>query len=373
MILQKTKVLLSFIMASALLTSCSSAVSDTVSDTSAISEETEITETVYETEISVEETEALEETAESTEETETSSSSQKVLVSFIGDCTLAEDTDRAGSADCFTNVINGDYNYCFQNAVEYLSQDDMTLANFEGTLTTATQRQDKEFTFAGDPEFVQILLNGSVEAVNLANNHTYDFYEQGVTDTENTLDENGIVWSNDQQVGIYNVGDVVIGMAGSSFDTSLDTMYQRIDELRSMGANIIIISCHWGIEKDYEPRADQVSYGHALIDYGADIVVGTHPHRLQPIEEYNGKYILYSLSNFVFGGNTYLSDPDSAIIQCEFTMDETGTYCVDYTLNVIPFSQTTGAGNDYCPRPYEWGSDDYYRVMSRLGWSQEDE
>ena len=105
-----------------------------------------------------------------------------------------------------------------------------------------------------------------------------------------------------------------------------------------------------------------------------DIVVGTHPHRLQPIENYNGKYILYSISNFCFGGNTGLSDPDSAIIQCEFLMDENNEAVESYTLNVIPYCQTsTRPGNDYCPVPYEWGTDDYYRVLERLNWSQEDE
>ena len=127
------------------------------------------------------------------------------------------------------------------------------------------------------------------------------------------------------------------------------------------------------MERDYSPRDSQVVAGHELIDYGVDIVVGTHPHRLQPIEEYNGKYILYSISNFCFGGNTGLSDPDSCIVQCEFIMNEDNTAVADYRLNIVPFCQTsTRPGNDYCPIPYEWGTDDYYRVMERLNWSQED-
>ena len=163
-------------------------------------------------------------------------------------------------------------------------------------------------------------------------------------------------------------------MAGTSFSSYSQTMFDAIDDMKAMGCNIIIISCHWGYERDYEPRAEQTDLGHQLIDYGADIVVGTHPHRLQPIEEYNGKYILYSISNFVFGGNTYLSDPDTAIVQCEFIMDSTNTYVEEYRINVIPFRQTTNyPGNDYCPTPYTWGSDEYYRVMQRLNWVQEDE
>lgn len=301
---------------------------------------------------------------------------EHVLVSFLGDCTLAEALAWNGSNAGFDAVINGDYEYCFQNASELLSQDDMTLANFEGTLTDATSHLTKEFVFGSPFEYIQILLNGSVEAVNLANNHSYDYLQEGLTDTEETMDEAGIVWSNQHSYGIYEVKGIKIGMVGLDMVSgdSVSSIYPLIDALKSEGCNIIIASCHWGIERDYSPRDTQVYAAHALIDYGVDIVVGTHPHRLQPIEMYNGKYILYSLSNFCFGGNTGLSDPDSAIVQCEFVMNEDNSSVASYTLNVIPYSQTsTRPGNDYCPVPYEWGSEDYYRVLDRLNWSQEDE
>mgnify|MGYP003318216418 CR=1 FL=1 len=137
----------------------------------------------------------------------------------------------------------------------------------------------------------------------------------------------------------------------------------RREKRNNKDAIVVVMGCYSQKNSEYISK-----------ECGADIIVGHHPHRLQPIEKYNGKYIFYSLSNFCFGGNTGLSDPDSAIIQCEFIMDETNTYCVDYRLNVIPYSQTsTSPGNDYCPKPYEWGSEDYYRVMNRLNWAQEDE
>ena len=143
---------------------------------------------------------------------------------------------------------------------------------------------------------------------------------------------------------------------------------------RKDGAVIVIASCHFGQEGVYEPTERQKKVARALIDYGVDIVVGTHPHRLQPIEKYKGHYIFYSLSNFCFGGNYSLSDPDSVIIQCDFIMDEKGTACVDYRLWVYPYSQTsTRPGNDFCPKPYAWESEEYFRVMSRLCWAQGDE
>lgn len=299
---------------------------------------------------------------------------QNILVSFIGDCTLGDALAWNGSEGGFDAVIDGDYEYCFQNAVPYLSEDDMTLANFEGTLTDATVHQEKEFVFGSPFEYVEMLTNASIEAVNLANNHSYDYFDEGLQDTKDTLDGAGIVWNDDVTVSVYEVKGIKIGMLGALFPSSASTLYGYVDQLKEEGCNIIIASCHWGVEKDYEPRASEVQIGHDLIDYGVDIVIGTHPHRLQPIEYYNGKYIVYSISNFCFGGNTGLSDPDTCILQCNFQMDSTNSYVESYELNVIPFSQTSsGHVNDYCPVPYEWGSEDYYRVMERLDWSQEDE
>ena len=302
---------------------------------------------------------------------------EHILVSFLGDCTLADALAWSGSEGSFDDVVeeNG-YEYCFQNCAELLSQDDMTLANFEGTITDSTAHLTKEFVFGGPFEYTEMLTFGSIEAVNLANNHSYDYLDQGLADTQAAMEEAGIAWSNQNSVAIYEVRGIKIGMFGIDYVSGDSTAmaYPLIDELREEGCNIIIASCHWGVERDYTPRDSQVVAGHDLIDYGVDIVVGTHPHRLQPIENYNGRYILYSISNFCFGGNTGLSDPDSAIIQCEFTMNEDNTAVDSYTLNVIPYCQTsTRPGNDYCPVPYEWGTDDYYRVLERLNWSQEDE
>ena len=302
---------------------------------------------------------------------------ERINISFIGDCTLADALAWSGTTGSFDAVVEEEgLDYCFQNAVPYLSEDDLTLANFEGTITEETSHLIKEFVFSGPPEYIEMLTGGSIEAVNLANNHSYDYYEQGLLDTQAAMDDAGILWSNQESVAIAEIRGIRIGMCGIdmvSGDTA-STAYPLIDQLREEGCNIIIVSAHWGIERDYEPRDSQVTCAHDLIDYGADIVVGTHPHRLQPIEMYNGKYIIYCLSNFCFGGNTGLSDPDSCIVQCEFVMDETNTYCEQYNLNVIPFSQTsTRPGNDYCPEPYEWGTEDYYRVMDKLNWSQEDE
>lgn len=297
---------------------------------------------------------------------------KEVVVSFTGDCTLGQNKGVAENSNSFESVVGTDYAYPFKNAVDILNKDDLTLVNFEGTLTDSTSPRDKEFVFKGPAEYVDILKLGSVEAVNLANNHSYDYWDKGLKDTENTLDAAGIKWSLDDFYAIYRSGGVKIGMAGFVFPGDLTPVYAAIDYLRSQGCEIVIISVHAGVERMYTPEAAQVDMAHAIIDYGADIYIGHHPHRLQPIELYNGKYILYSLSNFTFGGQPYLTDPDSAIVQCTFSVSIETDKVVGYKLHVIPFSMTTNfPGNDYCPIPYDKGSEGYQSVMDKLKWSDD--
>ena len=295
-------------------------------------------------------------------------------MSFTGDCTLGQDAGLEGNSNSFANVVGTDYAYPFKNAVDILGKDDMTLVNFEGTLTDSNSPREKEFTFKGPKEYVNILTEGSVEAVNLANNHSFDYWQTGLDDTENTLDSAGIKWSIDSNYAIYETNGVKIGMAGFCFPWELQPIYDAIDYLRSEGCQIVIISVHAGVEKMYVPEEAQVKMAHAILDYGADIYVGHHPHRLQPIEEYNGKYILYSLSNFTFGGQPNLTDKDTAIVQCTFTLSLATDQVTGYKLHVIPFSMTTTfPGNDYCPIPYDKDSDGYKSVMKKLNWSDEKE
>lgn len=308
-----------------------------------------------------------------TESTETSVSADKgVTVTFIGDVTLTQNYLNINDA-CFDKVVGDDLDYCFKNCKEIFEKDDLTLANLEGSVSERKTHAQKQFNFQMKPESMKMLTNASIEAVNIANNHTRDFLVEGLTETKDNLDKYKIIWSNQEKGAIYEVKGVKIGMFGITENSGLQTAYARIDELKEGGADIIIASCHWGIEAKYTITASQETIGHSLIDHGVDIVIGTHPHRLQKIEEYGGKYILYSLSNFCFGGNARLSDPDTAIIQCTFNMDDSGHKCLGYDLNVIPYNQTSSPGNDYCPVMYEWGTEDYFRVLKRLEWSREDE
>ncbi len=291
--------------------------------------------------------------------------SQDIRISLLGDCTLGQQRDTAEKANSFQSVVGSDYDHPFRYAREYLQSDDLTLINLEGALTAATDYRDKEFTFKGLPEYARILSLSGIEAVNLANNHTFDYKEQGLADTKAALSSENILWSNSTEYAIFEKGDISIGMAGFSFPPDAKGIETAIDELRVAGCTLVIISLHGGTEAAYEPDGHIRDLAHAAIDLGADLVVGHHPHRLQPIEEYKGKYILYSLGNFVFGGQPWLTDLDTAIIQCHFQLEN--GYVVKSQLTIIPFSMSSGGHvNNYQPIPYDTDSEGYGRVLAKL-------
>ncbi len=297
----------------------------------------------------------------------------EIKISFIGDTTLGEQRVHMGQSYCFTSVVGDNFEYPFSKALPYLEADDMTLCNLEGPLTSSNNlRPEREIYLKGDPKYVECLKLGSVECCNLANNHMLDYTEEGHLETRKVLEDAGIVWSDNSYYNVYEVKGVKIGMAGFNFTYERSLYYNAIDVLREKGCDIVIISCHIGVERMYEPEAAAVELAHDIIDYGADIYVGSHPHRLQPVEYYNGKYIIYSESNFCFGGQPWLSDPDTAIFQCTFSVFEGKV--VGNRMECIPFSmRSTSSGNDYCPMPYEKGTEEYDRVMEKLHWSDENE
>ena len=152
---------------------------------------------------------------------------------------------------------------------------------------------------------------------------------------------------------------------------------EAIAQLRAEGAEFVFCAFHWGQELFYEPTQSQITLAHACIDAGADLVYGSHSHCLQPIEEYNGGLILYSMGNWSFGGNTSPSDRDTAIVQLTVKRDPDGAVSTDsYSIipccvSSLPVGADQGADNDYRPTPYEPDSEEYRRTLSKLDGSYE--
>lgn len=289
--------------------------------------------------------------------TVTVSDTKTVTISTLGDCTLGTDANfsTANSFNAYAEA-NG-HDYFFKNVKSILEEDDVTFANLEGTFTTSNERADKQFAFKGDLDYTEILTDGSVEVVTLANNHSGDYGEQGLADTKTALEEAGIDYCIGDTITVKEINGIKVAFIGIfvnyGTDDSENQLRSDIENAKNQGAELIITAFHWGSEKATQPDETQRSLAHTAIDCGADLVVGHHPHVLQGIEKYNGKYIAYSLGNFCFGGNSNPSDMDTMIFRQTFTISEGGAEDDD-NVTVIPCRISSDQGyNNYQPTPAE--------------------
>lgn len=291
-----------------------------------------------------------------------------LTISVVGDCTLG--TDEYFDYDTSLNMyyeING-ADYFLANVKSIFSADDLTIANFEGTLTDSEEREDKQFAFKAPASFADILTAGSVEAVNTANNHSHDYGEQSFEDTLAALDAVNVVHFGYDETAVMDVKGVKVGLVGIyELNDHLgreEQLKQNIAKVKEDGAQLIIVIFHWGNEKETVPDEYQTTLGHLAIDEGADLVCGHHPHVLQGIEVYKGKNIVYSLGNFCFGGNTYPSDMDTMIFQQTFTVDGNGVKDDNIT-NIIPCSVSSEYSyNNYQPTPAE--GEEVDRILQKI-------
>lgn len=262
-----------------------------------------------------------------------------------------------------------DASYFLENVYDIFSSDDMTIVNLEGPLTHAEERRENQtYCISGDSEYVNILTEGSVEAVTMANNHRLDYFEQGTKDTVEVLNDAGITYAYDSHLGIYETKGIRIGFIavdevrqGAGVEKYLQ---EGIALLQEEEVDLILACCHWGIERENYPEEYQQSLGKKCIDWGADLVLGHHPHVIQGIEEYKGKYIVYSLGNFCFGANRNPADKDCIVFQQTFTFLD-GERQADTEARVIPCSISSVSNrNDYKPTPAK--GEEARRILDRM-------
>ena len=306
------------------------------------------------------------ETAE-TAAAETEAGKDRFLLTFVGDCTLGCRGSHSYNEFGYLKVIGEDYGYPFRKVIDYFENDEFTFINLEGTITDVGNAVKKAHTFRGPSSYVNILTENSVEGVSLANNHTMDYTKVGYDATKANLEAAGVPYVERDSATVFTTENgLTIGIYGAVYyllDQAAIT--EAITELRQQ-ADIVVFAPHWGTEKSYKPLKTQIDLAHAAIDAGADIVYGCHPHVLQPIEEYNGGVIYYSLGNFSFGGNIYPEDYDSALIQQEIIRGSDGTISLGETITVPVCISGTERRNDYQPVPYAEDSEDYRRVLAKL-------
>ncbi len=288
-----------------------------------------------------------------------------LTMTFTGDFTIGKNAkSRTDIFDRELNEQGGDPGFCMQNVRDILAADDLTVINFEGTLTTSTvipkAKQGNSFLFSAPPSYVSILTENSIECASLENNHTMDFGEEGFADTRRTLEEAGVVASTTEQWGVINIKGVDVCILSylciDRYDKPVGgyaTLYEKVAaDIGSAKAQypIVIVCFHWGVEKDYAPTSNQIRMGRAAVDAGADLVIGNHSHRIQPIECYNGVYICYSLGNFCFAGNHKPDDMTSILFQTRFRVKD-GTV-TNEGFRIIPIRISSRKDyNNFIPTP----------------------
>ncbi|CAM2943202.1 CapA family protein [Hathewaya histolytica] len=290
----------------------------------------------------------------------------EVLISSVGDCTIGSDSKFSGETLPVVLANKGmDYSYFFKNVATYFKNDDLTVANLETTFTNATNKMPKAFNFKAPPSYSKALTLGSIEAVNIANNHIYDYNKKGFDDTKETLKNEGVNFFGEGTIWkttIKNKKFAFLGYRGWEENINFEKLKNEIVKLKNEG-NIVIINFHWGMERQNYPIEFQKKLAKFSIDNGADLIIGHHPHVLQGIETYKGKYICYSLGNFCFGGNTNPKDKDTIILQTQFKFKndkliETGIKAIPCRISSVNYK------NDYCPTPLK--GDSGARILQRL-------
>ena len=291
-----------------------------------------------------------------------------LTLSFVGDCSIGGKPDARGAEGTYTVTVDEKgYDWPFSLVRPYLIRDDFTFANNEVVFTRRTSHQDKNTVLGALPQYARVYLTSGIDAVNTANNHCMDYFTAGYQDTLAVLDELplphfGTLYpgtrQEQDQLGIFEAKGVTIGAAGFSYPQSEDlpAIQQRIRKLKSEGCDLVIVSLHWGRELLTAPKNWQITLAQQVIDAGADVIWGHHPHILQQVQFYRGKPIFYSTGNFTFGAMQQV-DPDTGIFQLRYELGENGPQLRRFS--VIP-CRTQGKG-DY--RPYPLTDEEEKRAM----------
>jgi len=291
-----------------------------------------------------------------------------ITLSFVGDCMLASYKGLEGKGKFNTVADSLPASHFFEKMYPIFSSDDFTVANCENVftdrdLTEKPKNHSPAYWYKSPSRNAAIYTAGAVEILSLANNHISDYGTQGKEDTIAALEAEGLLWGNESRSVIVEKHGIRIGivMCGlwSSYQT--DRAIKLLDELEGQ-ADYRIVYYHGGTERKYEPDGWRVTASEDLVDAGADLVIGGHPHVLQPMTTYKGCDIVYSLGNFLFGGSKK-TDRFTVVYQKILTVSE--GKILEESYNLIPVYEYEGSSTTtWQPYPMEAGSADYEAVMA---------
>jgi poly-gamma-glutamate capsule biosynthesis protein CapA/YwtB (metallophosphatase superfamily) len=206
-------------------------------------------------------------------------------------------------------VVRGDFTYPFLRTYKYTRAADMTLINLESPLINGCATTNAGMSFCGDPRVVQGLRLAGVDVANLPNNHIGNYGLQAISETEQHLSDAGIAWDGFGHIVYKHVKGITFAFLGfNGVGETIDTgeMAREVRTARKH-ADVVVVSFHWGREYTSVPLTapgvadqDPRQIAHLVVKAGADLVIGNHPHWVQGVEIYQGKFIAYAHGNFVF-------------------------------------------------------------------------
>lgn len=275
---------------------------------------------------------------------------------FAGDCTLGcEEYLRKQETSFDSYIAANGYSWPFANMQELFLHDDLTVVNLEGVLSDSSQgeNKDKTYRFRGPADFAQILAQSGIDAVNLANNHTYDFGKQGYAATQEALTAAGVGYFGADEVYIFEKDGIKVAFLGLNSPAFYDSRAGVKEEIARLkqeeGVNAVVFTFHGGSEYGARHNKIQANSAHYMIDAGADLVIGHHPHVVQGMEIYNNRTICYSLGNFSFGGNKKVRALETVVVDAALTFDDQGNY-LGQQLTLYPANVSgTYPENNYQP------------------------
>lgn len=299
--------------------------------------------------------------------------SEKVVINFTGDLCFGTDFGKHNRYMDTFKEKGGEY--FFEGVKDVISKDDLTVVNLENVFTHQKDSvSGKIYTYKAPAGYVNILKDSSIEAVSIANNHMQDYNQDGLDESlrylnnlrigyfgySNSLDKTSELGGVDiDKTYIYEKGNIKVGFLGYLAFNSVCATDKKIKSdikaLKEQHVDYIVVSAHWGGQNDRTVNDKQQQMGRKFIDYGADLVIGNHPHVLQEREFYKGKLIYYSLGNFMFMCSGGKINDLTAIVHLELTKDNNEKVSVIF--KNIPVSSFGGAMNTQQPKVLKYKKD----------------
>ena len=196
-----------------------------------------------------------------------------------------------------------DFRYPFLKTADLTSSADIAFANLEAPLVENCPTTPTGMIFCARPEAIQGLKFAGFDILSLANNHILNYGQKGLKQTQTFLSSSNILYtplSSSNNLAIKQVNNTKFGFLSFDLVTYPQTPFLSLISQISPTVDILIVSLHWGVEYQKTPTSQQKDLAHQIIEAGAKVILGHHPHVIQPVEEYKSGLIFYSLGNFVF-------------------------------------------------------------------------